>query len=116
APKALVVACSDSRVDPAILMNAQPGELFVVRNVANLVPPYAPDAKHHSTSAALEFGVRDLKLAQLVVMGHSQCGGVQALAGQAKGQLAGRDFIGPWVSILDKDTPDKTDIRAMEQA
>ena len=73
-PETLVVACSDSRVDPATVFGAVPGELFVVRNVAGLVPPYQPDAAYHGTSAALEFGVRVLGVKRIVVLGHAQCG------------------------------------------
>jgi carbonic anhydrase len=78
-PRAMVIACADSRVDPGMIFDAAPGEIFVVRNVANLVPPYAPDGGQHATSAALEFGVRVLKVTDLVVMGHAMCGGVRAL-------------------------------------
>ncbi|MFC7540562.1 carbonic anhydrase [Siccirubricoccus deserti] len=78
-PQTMVIACSDSRVDPQMIFSAAPGELFVVRNVANLVPPYMPDAAFHGTSAALEFAVRVLRVRQVVVLGHAQCGGVRAL-------------------------------------
>lgn len=78
-PKTLIVACSDSRVDPQTVFDAAPGELFVVRNVAGLVPPYSPDGVYHGTSAALEFGVRVLKVENIVVLGHAQCGGVAAM-------------------------------------
>src|ERR1700749_1630896 len=78
-PRALVIACSDSRADPQMIFDAVPGELFVVRNVANLVPPYGPDSHHHGTSAALEFGVRALKVEHILVMGHAMCGGIHAL-------------------------------------
>jgi carbonic anhydrase len=96
-PETLVVACSDSRVDPQTVFGAVPGELFVVRNVAGLVPPYAPDARYHGTSAALEFGVRVLGVARIVVLGHAQCGGVQALVEGAPEQA--RDFVEPWVEM-----------------
>ena len=95
-PRLLVIACSDSRVDPAILFGAQPGELFVVRNVANLVPPYQPDGHYHGTSAAIEFAVRDLGVAGIVVLGHSSCGGIAALATDGGAE---REFIGPWISL-----------------
>jgi len=96
-PGAMVIACSDSRVDPQMVFGAGPGELFVVRNVANLVPPYAPDAAYHGTSAALEFGVRVLLVPHLVVMGHALCGGVQLLL---EGTPAGAaDFVAPWMRI-----------------
>ena len=78
-PHTLVVACSDSRADPALIFDTAPGELFVVRNVANLVPPYEPDGKLHGVSAALEFGVNVLKVRHIVVMGHASCGGVNAM-------------------------------------
>src|SRR3954471_19317239 len=74
-PRALVVSCVDSRVDPARIFDAAPGEMLTVRNVANLVPPYAPDAAYHGTSAALEFAVRVLQVPNIVVMGHGLCGG-----------------------------------------
>ena len=96
-PEAMVIACSDSRVDPQTVFGAVPGELFVVRNVAALVPPYGPDPGHHGTSAALEFGVKVLKVARLVVLGHGQCGGVRAMAYGAPPQA--RDFIASWVEI-----------------
>lgn len=95
-PKALVVACSDSRVDPGMVFNAAPGELFIVRNVANLVPPYNPDGDYHGTSAALEFGVCVLKVPRIIVLGHAMCGGVQALLrGFPQGA---QDFVEPWMN------------------
>src|SRR5215210_8087296 len=96
-PETLVIACSDSRVDPQSVFGAVPGEMFVVRNVAGLVPPYSPDAGYHGTSAALEFGVRVLKVARIVVLGHAQCGGVQAMVEGAPEQA--RDFVEPWVEM-----------------
>jgi carbonic anhydrase len=96
-PEAMVIACSDSRVDPQTVFGAVPGELFVVRNVAALVPPYEPDARPHGTSAALEFGVKVLKVPRLVVLGHGQCGGVRAMAYGPPPQA--RDFIATWVEI-----------------
>jgi carbonic anhydrase len=96
-PEALVVGCVDSRVDPARIFNTAPGEILTVRNVANLVPPYAPDAHYHGTSAALEFGVRVLGVSHIVVLGHGMCGGVQALLEGAPEQA--RDFVGPWMSM-----------------
>ncbi|MGE5538021.1 MAG: carbonic anhydrase [Gemmatimonas sp.] len=103
-PGVMVIACSDSRVDPAILLNAEPGELFVVRNVANLVPPYQPDGHYHGTSAALEFAVRDLGVRDVVVLGHSRCGGMEALRRSLTGNPVAREFIGPWVSIVEPHT------------
>jgi len=101
-PEVLMIACSDSRVDPALLLNSQPGELFVVRNVANLVPPYAPDDNYHGTSAALEFAVRDLKVAHIVILGHSRCGGMDVLRKASWGEKPDREFIAPWVSIAER--------------
>jgi carbonic anhydrase len=98
-PRALVIACSDSRVDPQMIFSAAPGELFVVRNVANLVPPYAPDASYHGTSAALEFGVRELEVQQIIVMGHALCGGAQALLDRTPSHV--RDFVDPWMKIAE---------------
>jgi carbonic anhydrase len=96
APVAAVVACADSRLDPAVIFDAAPGQLFSIRNVANLVPPYAPDATYHGTSAALEFAVCGLAVPHLVVLGHAQCGGVRALM-EGDGGLP--DFLGAWMSI-----------------
>lgn len=99
-PEVLLVACSDSRVDPAILTNAEPGEMFVIRNVANLVPPYEPDENYHGTSAAIEFAVCDLKVRDIVVLGHSACGGISALVEHSEtGKVPDRDFIGSWMSM-----------------
>src|SRR5205085_2028570 len=79
APEIMVIGCCDSRVSPEVIFDAGPGELFVVRNVANLVPPYAPDGAAHGVSAALEFGVQVLHVKHIVVLGHAQCGGIKAL-------------------------------------
>ena len=96
-PETMVIACSDSRVDPQTVFGAVPGELFVVRNVAALVPPFQPDPGHHGTSAALEFGVKVLKVARVVVLGHGQCGGIKAMAYGPPPQA--QDFIASWVEI-----------------
>ncbi|MFG1403878.1 carbonic anhydrase [Xanthobacter sediminis] len=98
-PETLVVACSDSRVDPQMIFNAGPGEMFIVRNVANLVPPYQPDANYHGTSAAIEFAVRVLQVKHVVVMGHAQCGGVHALLEGAP--PAAQDFVANWMKIAE---------------
>jgi carbonic anhydrase len=98
-PKALVISCVDSRVDPAAIFDAAPGEILTVRNVANLVPPYAPDVAYHGTSAALEFGVRVLAVPHVVVLGHELCGGVNALLEGAP--AAARDFVAPWMSMAE---------------
>ncbi len=98
-PSTLVIACVDSRVDPGVIFDTAPGQLLTVRNVANLVPPYAPDVAYHGTSAALEFGVRVLEVSHLVVLGHGQCGGVGALL-QGAPAIAS-DFVAQWMSIAD---------------
>jgi carbonic anhydrase len=96
APEALVIACSDSRVDPATVFGAVPGQLFMVRSVAGLVPPYGPDMGYHGTSAALEYGVRVLKVPRVIVLGHAQCGGVRAMLEGAPGAS---DFVEQWMAI-----------------
>lgn len=118
-PKVLLIACSDSRVDPALLMDAGPGELFVLRNVANLVPTYSVGGKHDDAKSALEnaardieaaksscgakavieYAVRDLKVEHIVILGHAHCGGIKALLSTLSGNKPPRDFIGDWVSI-----------------
>lgn len=99
APEIMVIGCCDSRCSPEVIFNARPGELFVVRNIANLVPPYAPDAQAHGVSAALEFGVMALKVKHIVVLGHAQCGGVKAYAEEAAPLTPG-DFIGNWMKLM----------------
>jgi carbonic anhydrase len=97
-PETMVIACSDSRADPQTIFGAVPGELFVLRNVAALAPPYQPDSPgYHGASAAIEFGVRVLKVSRLVVMGHAQCGGARALVYGPPPQAS--DFVASWVEI-----------------
>jgi carbonic anhydrase len=98
-PKVMLIACSDSRVDPAILTGARPGELFVVRNVANLAPPYELAGHYDGARAAIEYAVRDLAVDHIVVLGHAGCGGIAALLGSLSGKRLARDFIGGWVSM-----------------
>ncbi len=98
-PQAMVIGCCDSRVSPEVIFDARPGELFVVRNVANIVPPYAPDGQAHGVSAALEFGVAALKVKHIVVLGHAHCGGVKAFAEDAE-PLSPGDFIGKWMKLM----------------
>jgi carbonic anhydrase len=100
-PKVMLVGCCDSRVPPEVIFNARPGELFVVRNVANLVPPYKPDSELHGTSAALEFAVQALKVEHVVVMGHGRCGGIRAFAERDRAALSPGDFVGRWMSLLE---------------
>lgn len=98
-PKAIIIACCDSRVHPAHVMDTDPGDIFVVRNVANLVPACVDDGKTHGTSAAIEFAVKHLRVPHIVVMGHSQCGGIRALM---EGEHLGEkyNFIDPWMAIM----------------
>ena len=98
-PQIMVVGCCDSRVSPEVIFDASPGELFVVRNVANLIPPYSPDGRAHGVSAALEFAVGALRVQHIVVLGHARCGGVLAFAGDHTPLSAG-DFIGKWMSLM----------------
>ena len=120
-PHTLVVACSDSRADPALIFDAAPGQLFVVRNVANLVPPYQPDQRLHGVSAALEFGVKVLNVSRIVIMGHAHCGGVNAMLHGAPENC--QDFVAPWVAqatpavrrVAETVEPDQVE-RAAEEA
>ena len=99
-PEIMVIGCCDSRVSPEAIFDAGPGELFVVRNVANLVPPYEPDGQFHATSAALEFAVQSLKVSDIVVMGHGRCGGISAALDPDAEPLSPGDFIGQWMGML----------------
>lgn len=99
-PDTLVIACCDSRAAPETIFSCGPGELFVIRNVANLVPPYTPDGEYHSTSAALEFAVQALRVKDIVVMGHGRCGGINAALNPGDDPLSPGDFIGKWMSLL----------------
>ena len=103
-PKSIVVSCCDSRVDPALILQCDPGDLFVIRNVANIVPPYEQDGKHHGTSAALEFGINFLKVPNLIILGHRNCGGISSLLSNRGNTKT--DFIDSWVSIADSDFSD----------
>ena len=98
-PEVMVIGCIDSRVSPEVIFDARPGELLVVRNVANIVPPYEPDAHAHGVSAAIEFGVVALAVKHVVVLGHGQCGGVRAFADEAAPLTPG-DFIGKWMRLM----------------
>lgn len=123
-PQVMVIGCCDSRVSPEVIFDARPGELFVVRNIANLVPPYSPDGGRHGVSAALEYGVQALQVRHLVVLGHAQCGGVRAFAEDLT-PLAPGDFIGHWMTLLEpaaamlgprKDIPLTEYLTRLEQA
>jgi carbonic anhydrase len=98
-PEVMVICCCDSRVSPEVIFDAHPGELFVVRNVANLVPPYSPSGFTHGVSAALEFAVQGLKVSYIMVMGHSHCGGIRAFV-EHKGHTDPGDFIDNWMSLI----------------
>ncbi|WP_409561532.1 carbonic anhydrase [Hyphomicrobium sp. B1] len=100
-PETMIVSCSDSRVDPETIFSAMPGELFVVRNVANLVPPYEVSGKYHGVSAAMEFAVLNLRVKNMIVMGHSGCGGVKAALDQNAAIQTDAHFISKWMSMLD---------------
>ena len=98
-PKTFVISCCDSRVDPATIFNAAPGELFVARNVANLVPPFEEEGTYHGTSAALEFAVLALKVETILILGHARCGGVAAALSSAARQPG--SFLTEWIKLLD---------------
>ena len=126
-PRVLIIACSDSRVDPAQIFDVHPGEIFVVRNVAALVPPFETTPGYHGVSAALEFAVQVLKVREIMVMGHGMCGGCQAaLTQELRGTEPGKGgFIADWIEMLDEarepiarelGTTGREAERAMEQA
>jgi carbonic anhydrase len=98
-PEVMVIGCCDSRVSPETIFNARPGELFVVRNVANLVPPYTPDGAQRAVSAALEFAVQALKVKHIMVLGHERCGGIKAYT-EPGSPLSPGDFIGKWMALI----------------
>ncbi|MHB1591880.1 MAG: carbonic anhydrase, partial [Sulfuricella sp.] len=98
-PKTIVVGCCDSRVDPAIVTDCDPGDLFIIRNVANLVPPFETSGNYHGTSAALEFGVRNLEVENIIVLGHAQCGGIRVLLNQAPGAGPQEGFVSSWMKV-----------------
>lgn len=123
-PEVLMIACSDSRNDPALVTESEPGDIFVVRNVAAIVPPYHPDDKYHGTSAAIEFAIKGLKVKDIVVMGHAQCGGMSALLNNTgKSEF---EFLENWIQIgrpakdvvetALSDAPKEVKQRALEQA
>jgi carbonic anhydrase len=98
-PEVMVIGCCDSRVSPEVIFDTSPGEIFVMRNVANLVPPYETGGEYHGTSAALEFAVQALKVKHIVVLGHARCGGIRAYADDSA-PLSPGDFIGKWMSLI----------------
>jgi carbonic anhydrase len=100
-PTAMVIACCDARVDVSAIFDAEAGTLFIMRNVANLVPPYEPDGKYHGTSAAVEYAATALKVPHIIVLGHSNCGGVNAYRRGVRDNVPGHGFIGSWLTLLD---------------
>src|SRR6478735_10854959 len=98
-PEVMVIGCCDSRVSPEVIFDARPGELFVVRNVANIVPPYETSGQFHGTSAAIEFAVEALQVRHIVILGHARCGGIRSFA-EKRAPLSSGDFIGKWMSII----------------
>jgi carbonic anhydrase len=117
-PEVMVIGCCDSRVSPEVIFNARPGELFVLRNVANLVPRYSPDDAVRGVSAALEFAVQALKVKHIVVLGHARCGGIKAYA-QPGNPLSHSDFIGNWMALIApaaQQLDGAPDLTALEQA
>jgi carbonic anhydrase len=124
-PRAMVISCCDSRVHVTSIFGADQGEFFIHRNIANLVPPYNPDGDHHGTSAALEYAVRALKVAHLIVLGHSQCGGVAGCEAMCTGHAPDLEdktsFVGTWLNLLRpgfervRDLPDAERTTALER-
>ncbi|KKB07729.1 carbonic anhydrase [Devosia chinhatensis] len=114
-PTTLMIACCDSRAAPEMIFDSGPGELFVLRNVANLVPPYQPDGGQHGTSAAIEFAIKGLEIANIVVMGHGRCGGIHAALNPDKTPLDDGDFIGKWLSMLG-DLPTQVGLNSLMTA
>ncbi|UJW84198.1 carbonic anhydrase [Devosia sp. SL43] len=99
-PSTMIIACCDSRAAPEMIFDSGPGEVFVLRNVANLVPTYQPDGGQHGTSAAIEFAVKALGISHIVIMGHGRCGGIKAALNPGSTPLDTGDFIGKWMSML----------------
>lgn len=98
-PKAMVISCCDSRVEPSAVLGTIPGDLFMVRNVANLVPPFVDDNKHHGTSAALEYAIDQLEIPNIIILGHAMCGGIKALIDGSVDSEDDSIFISNWMSI-----------------
>ena len=101
-PTTMVIACCDSRAAPETIFDCGPGQLFVLRNVANLVPPYGPDAAYHGTSSAIEFAIIHLKVENIVVMGHGRCGGIAGALATAGGHAPEGAFIGKWLTMIEE--------------
>jgi carbonic anhydrase len=112
APSAMVIACCDARVDVSAIFDSEPGALFIMRNVANLVPPYEPEGKYHGTSAAVEYAATALKVPHIIVLGHSHCGGVDVYRRGVRDKVPEHGFIGSWLTLLDDLKPVESDIFA----
>jgi carbonic anhydrase len=100
-PETMIISCSDSRVDPETIFSAMPGELFIVRNIAALVPPFETGGKYHGVSSAIEFAVLNLRIKHLIILGHSGCGGIKAALDQSAAIQTEAQFISRWMSLLD---------------
>jgi carbonic anhydrase len=114
-PTAMVIACCDARVDVSAIFDADPGDLFIMRNVANLVPPFEPEGKFHGTSAAVEYAALVLKVPNIIVLGHSHCGGVAAYREKLKGNVDETSFIARWLTLLDGLKVKESDISAFDR-
>ena len=112
APAAMVIACCDARVDVSAIFDAESGALFIMRNVANLVPPYEPEGKYHGTSAAVEYAAMALKVPHIIVLGHSHCGGVDTYRRGVRDKVPEHGFIGRWLTLLDDLKPVESDVFA----
>lgn len=125
-PTVALIACSDSRLDPAIVLNADPGDLFIVRNIANLVPPYEREGHFHGTSAALEYAVEHLEVGHVIVLGHAHCGGIHSLFEKPAPDSEANQFVTPWMSLVQSaylrvegtmpDAPIEAKLRICEQS
>jgi carbonic anhydrase len=114
-PTAMVIGCCDARVDVSAIFDAEPGALFIMRNVANLVPPFEPEGRYHGTSAAIEFAVLGLKVPHLIVLGHSHCGGISAYREKKLAGVEGKSFIGSWLALLDGVEADAGDMHVHDE-
>ncbi len=125
-PKVALIACSDSRVDPAMVLQADPGDLFIIRNVANLVPPYEREGHYHGTSTAVEYAVRHLEVEHVIVLGHAHCGGIRSLFERPEENSQDNHFVPPWMSLVQSaylrvegtmpDAPEEVKARICEQS
>jgi carbonic anhydrase len=115
APTAMVIACCDARLDVSAIFDAEPGALFIMRNVANLVPPYEPEGKYHGTSAAIEYAAMALGVPHIVLLGHSRCGGIRAYREQIRDKAEAQGFIDCWLALLDDAKVTENDVAVYGQ-